>query len=55
VERLVNLIRQVLNNPGYREKAHSFQEIMAGSRGLDTAADLVEQAFQAALDKSSFG
>jgi zeaxanthin glucosyltransferase len=45
VERLSALIRTVLNNPGYRGKAGYFQRVIAKTRGLDLAADVIERAF----------
>jgi zeaxanthin glucosyltransferase len=46
VERLRDLIDQVLTNPKYREKALWFQKIIAHTRGLDLAADVIERAFK---------
>ncbi len=44
-ERLSNLIQKVLKNHGYRDKARYFQKVIAETRGLDIAADVIEQAF----------
>jgi zeaxanthin glucosyltransferase len=44
-ERLLQVIQRVLNNPGYREKARYFQNVIAQTQGLDLAADLIETAF----------
>ena len=46
VERVQRLIQQVLENPRYREKARWFQEVIAQTRGLDLAADVIERAFR---------
>jgi UDP:flavonoid glycosyltransferase YjiC (YdhE family) len=45
VERLATLVRQVTSNPSYRERARSFQDVIANTRGLDLAASLIERAF----------
>ena len=47
-ERLFGLIQKVLNDAGYRDKAHYFQKVIAETRGLDIAADVIEQAFRKA-------
>jgi zeaxanthin glucosyltransferase len=44
-ERLSELIQKVLKNHGYRDKARYFQKVIAETRGLDIAADVIEQAF----------
>jgi zeaxanthin glucosyltransferase len=44
-ERLSKLIQKVLKNHGYRDKARYFQKVIAETRGLDIAADVIEQAF----------
>jgi len=46
VERLQWLIQQVLENPRYREKARWFKKVIAQTRGLDVAADVIERAFR---------
>ena len=43
---LLGAIRKVLNNPGYRERARYFQDVIAKTRGLEVAADRIEQAVQ---------
>jgi zeaxanthin glucosyltransferase len=48
VENLLELIRKVLTNRRYAERAHYFKEVIAKTRGLDIAAHVVEQAFQKA-------
>jgi UDP:flavonoid glycosyltransferase YjiC (YdhE family) len=47
VDRLRRLIQEVLRTPDYREKAHCFQKVIAQTRGLDLAADVIERAFAA--------
>ena len=42
---LRGLVDQVLNNGQYREKARWFQNVIARTRGLDVAADVIERAF----------
>ena len=46
VERLSELVREVLGNSGYRNRARSFQKIIAETRGLEMATDLIEEAFR---------
>jgi zeaxanthin glucosyltransferase len=46
VERVQRLIQEVLENPKYREKARWFQKVIAQTRGLDVAADVIERAFR---------
>jgi zeaxanthin glucosyltransferase len=45
VESLSEMIRKVLEDPNYRDKACYFQKIIADTHGLDKAADLIEQVF----------
>jgi zeaxanthin glucosyltransferase len=45
-QELLSAIRNVLNNPSYRERARYFQEVIGETRGLEVAADLIEEAFQ---------
>ena len=40
------LIEKVLQDPRYRERAEYFQKVISKRRGLDVAADIIEQAFQ---------
>jgi zeaxanthin glucosyltransferase len=40
------LIKKVLQNPSYREQADYFQKVISRTRGLDVAADIIEQAFK---------
>jgi len=46
VERLRELIEQVLNSPRYRAKARWFQNVIARTHGLDLAAEVIERAFK---------
>jgi len=45
-DRLKGLIEKVLQDPSYRERADYFQKVISKTRGLDVAADTIEQAFQ---------
>jgi MGT family glycosyltransferase len=45
-ERLRGLIEKVLRDPSYRERADYFQKVISQTRGLDVAADIIEQAFR---------
>jgi UDP:flavonoid glycosyltransferase YjiC (YdhE family) len=45
-DRLRESIEKVLQDPSYRARADYFQKVIAKTRGLDGAADIVEQAFQ---------
>src|ERR1700722_16318224 len=51
VEALHALIQRVLNTYSYHEKAQYFKTIIARRRGLDVAAETIERAFAAALEK----
>jgi len=53
VDGLHTLVQRVLSTPSYREKAQYFQNIIARRRGLDVAAEVIEQAFQRALANGS--
>ncbi len=44
------LIRKILAQPEYRNNAQRFQQVIAENRGLDTAADIVERAFDDAAN-----
>jgi zeaxanthin glucosyltransferase len=46
VERVQWLIQNVLEDARYREKARWFQKVIAQTRGLDVAADVIERAFR---------
>jgi MGT family glycosyltransferase len=43
--RLRGLIETVLQDPSYRERANYFRKVISKTRGLDKAADIIEQAF----------
>jgi zeaxanthin glucosyltransferase len=45
-DRLRALIEKVLQDPSYHERADYFQKVISKTRGLDVAADIIEQAFQ---------
>jgi MGT family glycosyltransferase len=45
-KRLRGLIKKVLQDPSYRERADYFQKVISKTRGLDVAADIIEQTFQ---------
>jgi MGT family glycosyltransferase len=45
VGRLSRLIQMVLKDSSYRDKARYFQKVIAETRGLDVAADVIERAF----------
>jgi MGT family glycosyltransferase len=49
VEGLTELILKVLKNPRYRDQSHYFRKVIAETRGLDVAADVIERAFQLPL------
>jgi UDP:flavonoid glycosyltransferase YjiC (YdhE family) len=40
------LIEKVLQDPSYRERADYFQKVISKARGLDAAADIMEQTFK---------
>jgi UDP:flavonoid glycosyltransferase YjiC (YdhE family) len=54
VQRLQRLIQEVLENSRYREKARWFQKVIAQTRGLDVAADVIERAFRLPVYPQSF-
>ena len=43
---LRELIEKVLQDPSYRERAEYFRKVISKTRGLDMAADIIEQTFQ---------
>jgi zeaxanthin glucosyltransferase len=45
VKRLSQLIQQVRRNQSYYDKARYFKKVIAKTRGLDMAAELIERAF----------
>ena len=46
VDALSEAVQMVLKNPSYRSKARYFQEVIAKTRGLDLAADIIERICQ---------
>lgn len=46
VERLSELIQRVRTNPDYRDRARYFQEVIAQTKGLDLAADVLVREFK---------
>ena len=44
-EAMLERIQGVLSDPRYRIRAQHFASVIAGTRGLDLAADVIEQAF----------
>jgi zeaxanthin glucosyltransferase len=46
IERLSALIQKVMKNNSYRDKARRFQKVIAQTRGLEVAADVIEQTFR---------
>ena len=48
VEALSALIQKVRTNPSYKAKALNFRRVIAQNRGLDVAADVLEEAFRKA-------
>jgi zeaxanthin glucosyltransferase len=44
-EGLSVLIRKVLHDPSYRDRARFFREAIAAANGLEVACDLIERAF----------
>jgi len=51
-QRLLKLIAKVTSNPSYRDKARWFQKVLQEKRGLDVAADIIEQVFRVAKRSS---
>jgi MGT family glycosyltransferase len=51
-EALSALIQKVRANPAYKSKALYFQKVIAQTRGLDIAADVLEEAFGKVLTHS---
>ena len=45
-DHLAQLIQKVGQNPSYRDRARYFQRVIARTRGLDLAADVIERAFK---------
>jgi zeaxanthin glucosyltransferase len=51
--RLSELITKINGNPNYRDKAGWFQKVLAETRGLEVAVDIVEQAFEDRFEDKS--
>jgi zeaxanthin glucosyltransferase len=49
---LSELIVKVTANPSYRDKARWFQKVLAETRGLDRAADVIERVFEEHLEEN---
>ena len=47
VDRLLELIQRVVTNQGYRARARYFRDVIAKTRGLDVAAEIIEQSLGA--------
>jgi zeaxanthin glucosyltransferase len=47
VDRLLELIQRVATNQGYRMRARYFRDVIARTRGLDAAAEIIEQSLGA--------
>jgi zeaxanthin glucosyltransferase len=45
-EQMLHAIQKVMQNPRYSERARYFQKVIGETRGLEVAADRIEQAFQ---------
>ena len=50
VEGLSQRIQRVLKDHGYTDRARHFQHVIAETRGLDLAADVIERAFHTRAD-----
>jgi zeaxanthin glucosyltransferase len=53
VERLSGLMQSVLEDLDYRRRALYFKEVIAQTRGLDVAADVIERVFEEHQAESS--
>ena len=47
VDLLFERIQRITANQGYRLRARYFQEVIAKTRGLDAAAEIIERSFGA--------
>lgn len=47
VDRLLGLMQRVATNPSYRVRARYFRDRIAKTRGLEVAAEIIEQSFGA--------
>src|SRR5262245_7144846 len=54
-EGLRALIRKILESPSYRERACYFREVIARTRGLEVAADVIERVLGANLSANAAG
>jgi len=54
-QRLSKLIAKVTSNPSYRDKARWFQNVLREKSGLEVAADIIEEVFEATNDERSSG
>jgi zeaxanthin glucosyltransferase len=50
IKGLSQRIGKVLSDPGYTNRAHYFSRVIAETRGLDLAADVIERAFLTRAD-----
>ena len=50
VEGLTKLIRKVLKDSSYRDRSQYFRRVIAETRGLDVAADVIERAFKVGVN-----
>jgi len=48
-EDLFAMVQKIRTDPGYKDKALYFQDVITKTRGLDVAADVIEAAFGKAL------
>jgi MGT family glycosyltransferase len=46
-DRLLELVQRVATDPGYRVRARQFRDVIANTRGLDAAAEIIEQSLTA--------
>ncbi len=53
VQRLRDAVREVLGDPTYRERAEAIRSTIEANDGLNQATDLIEQAFDRALEPAS--
>jgi zeaxanthin glucosyltransferase len=55
VDRLLELIQRVATNQSYRMKARYFRDVIAKTRGLDVAAEIIEQSLGASKSSDPAG
>jgi zeaxanthin glucosyltransferase len=53
VERLTGLIRKVMGDPAYQQRANDLKQAIAATDGLNLAADIVERAHESAVAVST--